>query len=165
MKDYVKNPQKNVMLPAFARGRHVFVEERMQKLTEWAETAAINRIEWGGKKIGVITAGSCYQYAREALGEDASYLKLGMVNPLPVKLIQDFAAQVETVYVIEELDDILETHCVKNGVKVIGKELFPRCGEFSQNLIRKLMKGETPESVSLDLETPPVLQYSGFVMD
>ena len=155
LKDYVKNPQKNVMLPAFARGRHVFVEERMQKLTEWAETAAINRIEWGGKKIGVITAGSCYQYAREALGEDASYLKLGMVNPLPVKLIQDFAAQVETVYVIEELDDILETHCVKNGVKVIGKELFPRCGEFSQNLIRKLMKGETPESVSLDLETPP----------
>ena len=154
LKDYEKNPQKNVMLPAFARGRHVLVEERTQKLIQWAETAPINKVEWGSKKIGVIAAGACYQYAREALGEEASYLKLGMVNPLPVKLIKDFAAQVETLYVIEELDDIIETHCRKHGVPVIGKALFPRCGEFSQNLIRKLIKGEVPQSVSLPLETP-----------
>ncbi len=155
LKEYVKNPQKNVMLPAFARGRHVMVEQRTLKLQEWAETAAVNRMEMNSRKIGIITSGANYQYAREAMGEDASYLKLGMVNPLPVQLIRQFAAQVETLYVIEELDDVIETHCAKIGVKAIGKELFPRCGEFSQNLIRKLMKGETPESVSLDLEAPP----------
>lgn len=154
LRPYIKNPQKNVMLPAFARGRHVFVEERTKKLTEWAETAEINRVEINDAKIGVITSGACYQYAHEALGENASYLKLGMVNPLPVKLIQDFAAKVEKLYVIEELDDIIETHCIKIGVHPIGKALFPLCGEFSPNLVRALVLGQKPEGVKLPLETP-----------
>lgn len=155
LKEYKKNPQKNVMMPAMARGRHVFVEERTRALTEWAETAPINRIEMHDPSIGIITSGASYQYAREALGDRASYLKLGMVNPLPVKLIEEFAAACDKVYVIEELDDVIETHCKKHGVTVIGKELFPLCGELSQSIVAKLVLGEEQQSVSIDKAIPP----------
>ena len=158
-KPYRKDVMKNVMMPAMARGAHVKVEERLKKLTEWADTTAF---EWGinkkimfDRKIGVIAAGSCYVYAREALGENASYLKLGIVNPLPVKAIQAFASEVETLYVIEELDDIIETHCIKLGLKVIGKEKFSFLGEFNQGIVRKAVLGEEKESVSLDIPIPP----------
>lgn len=158
-KPYRKDVMKNVMMPAMARGAHIKVEERLKKLTEWADTTAF---EWGinkkimfDRKIGVIAAGSCYVYAREALGENASYLKLGIVNPLPVKAIQAFASEVETLYVIEELDDIIETHCIKLGLKVIGKEKFSFLGEFNQGIVRKAVLGEEKESVSLDIPIPP----------
>lgn len=160
LKPYVKNVAKNVMVPAFARPKHEVVEKRTAALREWAETAPINQVIWGDKKIGIIAAGSTYMYAREVLGDKASYLKLGMINPLPVKLIRDFASQVETLYVIEELDDVIETHCRKIGVSVIGKELFPWVGEFSQKLLREKLFGaeETtyafPEAVP---GRPPVL--------
>lgn len=153
-KKYEKNPAKNVMLPAFARGRHVFVEERTQKLIEYAETTPLNKIEVNDTSIGVIASGACYNYAKEALGDKASYLKLGMVYPLPVKLIKDFAAKVDKLYVIEELDDFVETHCLKIGVKPIGKELFPMCGEFSQKLVRKLILNEEFEYDKLDMDIP-----------
>ena len=152
LKPYEKNPQKNVMLPAFAKPKHVFVEERTQKLTAWAETCEINRTEDNGSKTGVIAAGSVYQYAKEALGDTVNYLKLGMVNPLPVELIQKFASGLDKVYVMEELDPIIENHCRQIGIPVIGKEIFPRCGEFSQNVIRKCMG--LPESAMLDQEIP-----------
>ena len=151
---YEKNPAKNVMLPAFAKGRHIFVEERIRKLTEYAETSPLNRTEYNNTKIGVITSGICYQYAKEALGEQASYLKLGMLYPLPVRLIREFAAKVDVLYVIEELDDVIETHCRKIGVNPVGKALFPLCGEFSQKLIRELVLGQKPEFCSLDQEIP-----------
>lgn len=160
LKPYVKNVAKNVMVPAFARPKHEVVEKRTAALREWAETAPINQVIWGDKKIGIIAAGSTYMYAREVLGDKASYLKLGMINPLPVKLIRDFASQVETLYVIEELDDVIETHCRKIGVSVIGKERFPWVGEFSQKLLREKLFGaeETtyafPEAVP---GRPPVL--------
>lgn len=160
LKPYVKNVAKNVMVPAFARPKHEVVEKRTAALREWAETAPINQVIWGDKKIGIIAAGSTYMYAREVLGNKASYLKLGMINPLPVKLIRDFASQVETLYVVEELDDVIETHCRKIGVSVIGKELFPWVGEFSQKLLREKLFGaeETtyafPEAVP---GRPPVL--------
>ena len=160
LKPYVKNVAKNVMVPAFARPKHEVVEKRTAALREWAETAPINQVIWGDKKIGIIAAGSTYMYAREVLGNKASYLKLGMINPLPVKIIRDFASQVETLYVIEELDDVIETHCRKIGVSVIGKELFPWVGEFSQKLLREKLFGaeETtyafPEAVP---GRPPVL--------
>lgn len=141
---YEKNPAKNVMLPAFAKGRHIFVEERIRKLTEYAETSPLNRTEYNNTKIGVITSGICYQYAKEALEEQASYLKLGMLYPLPVRLIREFAAKVDVLYVIEELDDVIETHCRKIGVNPVGKALFPLCGEFSQKLIRELVLGQKP---------------------
>ncbi len=154
LRPYEKNPQKNVMLPAFAKPKHVLVEERTRKLTAWAETCEINRIEDNGAKIGVIAAGSVYQYAKEALGDTVNYLKLGMVNPLPVELIQKFAAGVDQLYVIEELDEIIEGHCRKLGIPVIGKEIFPRCGEFSQNIIRKCMGLASPDSAKVEKEIP-----------
>jgi indolepyruvate ferredoxin oxidoreductase alpha subunit len=143
LKEYTKNPQKYVMMPAFARGRHVFVEERTAKLTEYAETSALNRTELSDKaEFGVITSGAAYQYAKEALGEKASILKLGMVNPLPVKLIQDFASKFETVYIIEELDGIIEQHCKNIGVtNVKGKEIFGLIGELSQSIIAEKLLG------------------------
>ena len=154
LKPYQKNPQKNVMLPAMAQKKHVLVEQRTRDLTEYAETCGINRVEMNSTKIGVITSGMCYQYAKEALGENASYLKLGMVFPLPVKLIQDFASKVDTLYVIEELDDFIETHCRKIGLNPIGKEVFSLCGEFSQNIVRKNILGEQPQCDALDMDIP-----------
>lgn len=144
-KPYEKNPSKYIMTPANAKGRHVFVEERMKKLTEYAETSPLNKVEMFGEEIGVITCGAAYQYAREALGERASYLKLGIVNPLPVKLIKDFAAKVKRLYVIEELDDVIETHCRKIGLNPVGKELFTLLGEYSQTMIRSKILGIQPE--------------------
>ena len=128
------------------------MEERTCALREWSETSGINRIENNGASVGVIASGAVYQYAREALGDSVNYLKLGMVYPLPDSLLLEFAAANETVYVIEELDDFIESHCKSLGMKVIGKDRFPRCGEFSQNLIRRLMDRPLPESVRLETE-------------
>ena len=154
LKAYEKNPAKFVMMPAFAKKRHVVVEERTEKLIAYAETAPINRVEMNDSKIGVITSGISYQYAKEALGNTVSYLKLGMVNPLPAKLITDFAAKCDTVYVIEELDDIIETHCKKLGVNVIGKELFGFIGELSQKIIAEKILGKTAETGTYPEELP-----------
>lgn len=154
LKPYEKNPAKNVMLPAFAKPKHVKVEERTVALRHWAETSGVNVVEDNGAKTGVIVEGAVYQYAHEALGDSVNYLKLGMLWPLPDKLLKDFAAANEKVYVIEELDDVVESHCKSLGLTVTGKDLFPRCGEFSQKLIRKLMKGEDPEFETLDEAIP-----------
>lgn len=158
--EYKKNAPKFVMMPANARSRHVEVEKRTLSLVQYAETTEINRIETGDKKIGVIAAGVAYQYAREALGDRASYLKLGIVNPLPVKLISDFAKKVDKLYVIEELDDIIETHCKKQGIAVTGKELFGPIGEYTAAQIREKILGQKSESFVTDLAVPmrpPVL--------
>ena len=146
LKPYEKNPAKNVMLPAFAKPKHHAVEARTEKLREWSEASGINTIEDNHAEIGIITAGVFYQYAHEVLGDSVSYLKLGMVNPLPDALLRDFASRVETVYVIEELDDIIETHCKKIGLDVHGKVSFPRCGEFSQAVIAKCLGRGLPQS-------------------
>lgn len=158
--EYKKNIAKNVMVPANAIKKHVVVEQRTLDLIEYAETSGINTVEMNSDEIGVITSGICYQYAKEALGNKASYLKLGMVNPLPVKLIKDFAAKVKTLYVIEELDDVIETHCRKNGIDVKGKELFTLQGEYFQSKVRQVVLGENDEWQTLDAEIPvrpPVL--------
>lgn len=158
--EYKKNIAKNVMVPANAIKKHVVVEQRTLDLIEYAETSGINTVEMNSDEIGVITSGICYQYAKEALGDKASYLKLGMVNPLPVKLIKDFAAKVKTLYVIEELDDVIETHCRKNGIDVKGKKLFTLQGEYFQSKVRQVVLGENDEWQTLDAEIPvrpPVL--------
>ena len=152
--EYKKNIAKNVMVPANAIKKHVVVEQRTLDLIEYAETSGINTVEMNSDEIGVITSGICYQYAKEALGDKASYLKLGMVNPLPVKLIKDFAAKVKTLYVIEELDDVIETHCRKNGIDVKGKELFTLQGEYFQSKVRQVVLGENDEWQTLDAEIP-----------
>ncbi len=153
-KEYVKNPQKYVMMPAFARGRHVVVEERTKKLTEYAETSPLNKVVDNGGDTGVITSGICYQYAREALGDTVSYLKLGIVNPMPVKLIKDFCAKYKKVYVIEELDDIIESHCKKLGLDVVGKELFGYIGEISQAIVAEKLLGKKAEYTEFDGSVP-----------
>ena len=157
---YEKKWQKYVMMPGCAKLRHPVVEERTKALVEYAETSPLNRVEMGDTKIGIITSGTAYQYAREVMGDGASYLKLGMVNPLPVKLIRDFAAKVDKVVVIEELDPIIEDHCRKLGIEVTGKEIFPMCDEFSQNLVAHALGREPGKFVSLDENIPgrpPVL--------
>ena len=153
-KPYTKNIAKHVMMPAKAIPRHVHVEQRTKALMEDGCSFPINRVELKDTKIGVITSGIPYQYVKEALPE-ASVLKLGMVNPLPVKLIKDFASKVKRLVVIEELDDIIETHCLKNGIPCEGKNLFPVCGEFSQSIVRKALTGEENSYISVDCELPP----------
>ena len=133
-KPYVKNPRKYVMVPAHARGRHVVVEERRGKLAEYAESCPANRIEWADRKIGIIASGIIYEYVKEVIPE-ASILKLGMAFPLPEKLIREFAAQVEELYVIEELEPFLEDQVRLMGIEITGKRLFPRIGEVSQRII------------------------------
>ena len=157
---YVRNVAKNVMMPAMAKARHIDVEARTEALRAWAETSGINRAEYYDKSIGVICAGTTYMYAREALGDRVSYFKLGMVNPLPVDALKAFAAQVGRLIVIEELDDVIETHCRKLGLTVEGKSLFPLCGEFSQSMVRKAVLGTENEYRTYPGEIParpPVL--------
>ena len=156
LKEYTKNPQKYVMMPAFARGRHVFVEERTAKLTEYAETSPLNRVEISDKaEFGVITNGAAYQYVKEALGEKASVLKLGMVNPMPVQLIRDFAAKYDRIVVVEELDGIIESHCRNIGVtNVEGKAIFGCIGEINQSAIAEKLLGEKKEFAALEDAIP-----------
>ncbi|MBQ3968161.1 MAG: indolepyruvate ferredoxin oxidoreductase subunit alpha [Lachnospiraceae bacterium] len=151
---YEKNIAKYVMMPGNAIKRHPFVEERTRKLTEFAETTSLNRIEWGDKKLGIITSSTCYQYVKEVLGDNASILKIGLINPLPVKKILDFAASVEKLIIVEELDDIIETHCKKLGITVCGKDIFPFEGEFSQSIVAEKLGLEKKECKKLD-ETLP----------
>lgn len=151
---YIKNAQKYVMMPAMARKRHTVVEEREKALAMWAEKTDINRIEMNSQEIGVITSGISYQYVKEALGQGASYLKLGMVYPMPEKLIKEFAGKVQKLYVIEELDPFIEEYCRSLGIEVVGKDIFPMCGEYSQSLVREKVLGVKPETVSLDEPLP-----------
>lgn len=156
LKDYEKNPQKYVMMPANAIKRHVVVEERIKALKEMAETSELNKIEKNGSKIGVIAGGIAYMYAKEALGDKADYLKLGIVYPLPEKKIKEFASNYDKVYVIEELDPVIEDYCKSIGVDVVGKEAFTLLGEYTPSMIKKAVLGESaPEFDMLD-ETIPV---------
>jgi indolepyruvate ferredoxin oxidoreductase, alpha subunit len=139
-KEYVKNPGKYVMMPAMARKRHVEVEKRMAGLKEFSENTSLNTIEWGSRDVGIITSGISYQYAREAFG-NVSYLKLGMVYPLPDKLISKFAKEIGKLYVIEELEPFFENQIKKMGINVIGKELLPVMGEYSASLIKEKVLG------------------------
>ena len=147
-KPYEKNIRKNVMMPGNAKLRHVEIEKRNQELAEAANTLPINRVEMNDTKIGVITSGIPYQYVKEALPK-ASVLKLGLVNPLPRKLIEDFASKVDTLYVVEELDPVIETQVKSWGIKAIGKEIFTVQGEYSANMIRQAILKE-----ELDISKP-----------
>lgn len=160
LRKYEKDPAKYVMMPAMARKRRLIVEERMKSLTDYAENTELNSMEINSPEIGIITSGISYCYAKEALGEKASYLKLGMINPLPIDLIKEFAGRVKKVYVVEELDDIIETHCIKTGIRVTGKELFSNIGELSQSIIAEKILNEKKDYLTLDEplpQRPPVL--------
>ncbi|MGI5905654.1 MAG: indolepyruvate ferredoxin oxidoreductase subunit alpha [Candidatus Pararuminococcus gallinarum] len=142
LKEYKKDPAKYVMAPANAKKRHVVVEERMQALKELAETTGLNRVEDADSDIGIITSGISYQYTKEAVGDKAGVLKLGLVNPLPVKLIEEFVKKYKTIYVAEELDPIIETHVKCLGISCHGKDVFPLIGELSQRIVAKVLLGK-----------------------
>lgn len=138
-KPYVKNAQKYVMMPGYAKLRHPIVEKRTADLAAYAESSPLNRAEGNGT-VGIITSGTCYQYVKEVFGDSVGIFKLGMVNPLPTKALADFASRFEKVYVIEELDPVIENHCREIGIKLAGgKDLFPPIGEFSQQFIASAM--------------------------
>lgn len=161
LKSYEKNPKKYIMAPANAIARHPIVEERTKALIEYAENSPLNRAEYAeDTKLGIITSGTCYQYVKEVLGDSVSVLKLGLVNPLPEKLVREFAERHERVVVIEELDPVIENHCKSLGLSVDGKNIFPIIGEFSQSLIAKtlgLAEAKFTQSEDVIPGRPPVM--------
>ena len=155
VKPYEKNIAKYVMMPGNAIRRHPVVEERTRKLAEYAETSPLNRVEDGSDhSLGIITSSTCYQYVKEVCGDKYPVLKLGMIWPMPAGKLRDFAASVEKVVVVEELDPFIEDYCRSLGIPVTGKELFPLEGEFSQNLVAEKLGLPVPHGVKLDEAVP-----------
>jgi indolepyruvate ferredoxin oxidoreductase alpha subunit len=164
VKPYEKNIAKYIMMPGMAKKRHPIVEQRTADLTEWAETAPVNRIEKGSdRKVGIITSSTSYDYVKEVCGDRYPVLKLGLINPLPVKLIKDFAASVDSVIVVEELDGIIEAHCSNIGVKTKGKELFGNIDELMPNKVAQKLgiPFETGETLSEDIPGRPPVMCAG----
>ena len=159
-KPYERNIAKYVMMPANARVKHTVVEERMQKMSQDANALPINRIEEGSKDLGIICSGGVYEYVKEALPE-ASVLKLGMVYPLPYDLIKKFAGSVKRCIVAEELAPHIETLVKAQGIAVEGKNIFPRCGEFSANLIRRCVLGQQSAAVPANVPARPPVMCAG----
>lgn len=161
LKKYEKNALKYAMVPANAIKRHVIVEQRMKDIAQYADNCEINKAEMNSSEIGVITSGISYMYAKEALGDSVSYLKLGMVYPFCDESIKEFTAKVKKVYILEELDPFIEEHCRALGLDVIGKSEFSLLGEYSAGVIGKVILGkELPESMSTGGDIPvrpPVL--------
>ena len=157
-KPYERNAGKNVMMPANAIKRHLHVEERMNRLVEDGCDFAINRAEYNDTSIGFITSGIPYQYVKEVF-PNASVLKLGMVHPLPKKLIEEFASKVDTLYIFEELEPVIEEQVKAWGISCIGKELFTRQGEYSANLLREKMLSQKVEADAYEglPARPPIL--------
>ncbi|MBQ7753390.1 MAG: indolepyruvate ferredoxin oxidoreductase subunit alpha, partial [Treponema sp.] len=157
-KEYKKDITKYVMAPANAIRRHPFVEERMKKLVEWSETSGINRVEKADSKVGIITSSTAYQYVKEVLGDSVNILKLGMVNPLPENMIKKFADGLEKIIVVEELDPIVETFVrgLALPCEIHGKDMFPICGEFSQNIVAAAFGKEVQQGKKLDGVQIPV---------
>lgn len=157
-KIYERNPAKFVMMPGNAKGRHIYVEKRMKQLVEDGCNMPINKVEMGDTSIGFITSGIPYQYVKEVYPE-ASVLKLGMVHPLPRKLIEDFASKVDKLYIFEELEPVIEEQVKSWGIECVGKELFTIQGEYSANMLREKLKGETVNKNTYDNipVRPPIL--------
>ncbi len=151
-KEYERNVAKFVMMPASAIGRHVAVEQREKRLAADAAALPVNKIEWGDKKIGFITSGIAYQYVKEVC-PNASILKLGLVNPLSRELIESFVSQLEVTYVFEELEPVIEEQVRAWGFEVKGKECFTRQGEYSANMLRRVLFGKD-EAVFEQQDTP-----------
>ena len=153
---YEKNGAKYIMMPGNAKRRHPAVEERLAALRDWAETAGVNRVEPGrDRAMGLIASSTSYQYVKEVCGDAYPVLKLGMIWPLPEKLIRDFAASVEKLVVVEELDGFIEEHCRNLGLDVVGKALFPAVGELSQNLVAEKLGLPHAAGPRLEETIPP----------
>lgn len=155
LKSYEKNPAKYIMMPGNAIKRHPIVEDRMTAMGDFANDCIYNKVEMNSEEIGIITSGCSYLYVKEVMGDTASILKIGMPHPLPTKLIKEFASKVKKLYVIEELDPVIENQVKAMGIDCIGKELFSVLGEFSQSTIAKAFLKEDKYSVSADSLIPP----------
>ncbi len=158
-KPYEKNISKYVMAPANAIRRHPFVEQRMKDIEKWSETSGVNRIEvvsTGSTTTGIITSSTSYQYVKEVLGDSVNILKLGMVNPLPGDMIRKFADGLEKLIVVEELDPVIENFVRSLGLtcEIHGKDMFPICGEFSQNILAAAFGKEVPTGTKLETAIP-----------
>lgn len=157
--EYSRNP-KFVATPASAKKHHMRLEQRLDLMREYANKSPLNKIENGNGKIGIIAAGVAYQYAREVFGDDASYLKLGFTNPLPMDLIKNFAASVEKLYVVEELEPFMEEQIRAAGIDCIGKDVFPNTYEFNPEVLQTAISGKEPQITAVDcvaVPRPPVL--------
>lgn len=157
---YKKNIKKFVAAPANAKIMRANLEDKLAAMEEYADTAEINKPEYNDKKIGVVTSGISYQYAKETFGDKASYLKLGMTFPLPTALIKDFCSKVDKVYVIEEMDPYLEEFLKENGIECTGKELIPKFDELNTDIVREALTGEKPETYDSEVKSvvrPPTL--------
>ena len=153
LRDYEKNPAKYIMMPGNAIKRHPVVEARTEAIRAFSENCIYNKVEYNSTEVGIITSGTSYMYVKEVLPE-ASVLKIGMPNPLPVEIIREFASKVDKLYVIEELDPIIETHVRALGIEVTGKELFSALGEFSQQTIAAAFGKDAPACVGADSVIP-----------
>ncbi len=153
-KSYEKDIAKYVMMPGNAKKRHPVVEARTKRLIEYAEKTPINREEIFSDEIGIITSSTSYQYVKEVFGDTVSVLKLGMINPLPPQMIKNFASKVKKLYVVEELDDVIESFVKTLGIAVEGKSILPNIDEFSQNLIAKAFGKKISEGVTLEDNIP-----------
>ena len=161
IKEYIKNPKKNLTVPAHARVRRVEIDDRMSKLLEYSNNTHLNNYEINDTKIGIVASGMCYTYAKEVFKDDASYMKLGFTNPLPMEKIKKFASKVDNVYVIEENDPFIEEQLKANNIKCHGKDIFPSYGELTPDVIRKSVFGKTNDTIKynkdLVVNRPPGL--------
>ena len=159
--EYIKNPKKNLTVPAHARVRRVEIDDRMSKLLEYSNNTHLNNYEINDTKIGIVASGMCYTYAKEVFKDDASYMKLGFTNPLPMEKIKEFASKVDNVYVIEENDPFIEEQLKANNIKCHGKDIFPSYGELTPDVIRKSVFGKTNDTIDynkdLVVNRPPGL--------
>ncbi|WP_282192370.1 indolepyruvate ferredoxin oxidoreductase subunit alpha [Romboutsia ilealis] len=152
IKEYIKNPQKNLTVPAHARVRRVDIEERMKKLLDYSNNTHLNNYEINNAKIGIVASGMCYTYAKEVFKDDASYMKLGFTNPMPIDKIKEFASKVDEIYVIEENDPFIEEQLKANNIKCHGKDIFPSYGEMTPDVIRKALFGKINDTIEYNKE-------------
>ncbi len=161
MVPYKKNPAKYVAAPATARVLHPFVEDKLVRLEAFSNKTHLNRVEMNDTKIGIVTAGVAYEYAKEVFGDTASYLKIGFSFPLPMDKIKDFASKVDTLYVIEELEPFMEEQMKAAGIKCIGKELITNIGELNPDIVAKALLKEERETIAIaddkKVNRPPTL--------
>ncbi len=158
-KHFEKNISKYVMMPQFARKRHIYVEERENRLAKDSNNSDLNRVEMRSTKLGIVCAGSVYQYVKEAT--DASIFKLGLVYPIPVDAIKEFASQVDELMVVEELEPFFENQLKANGIKCSGKELFGKQGEYSTAFLRNKLYGEAIKRAEIEVPMRPPVMCAG----